>query len=43
MKNKFINEEDIQKKFGVKAEKVIDVQWLFLNHYVKLKKEKNCL
>ena len=28
MKNKFINEEDIQKKFGVKAEKVIDVQSL---------------
>ena len=28
MKNKFINEEDIQKKFGVNAEKVIDVQSL---------------
>ena len=28
MKNRFINEEDIQKKFGVKAEKVIDVQSL---------------
>ncbi len=28
MKNKFINEEDIKKKFGVKAEKVIDVQSL---------------
>ncbi len=28
MKNKFINEEDIQKKFGVSAEKVIDVQSL---------------
>ncbi len=28
MKNKFINEEDIQKKFGVKADKVIDVQSL---------------
>ena len=28
MKNKFINEEDIEKKFGVKAEKVIDVQSL---------------
>ena len=28
MKSKYINEEDIQKKFGVKAEKVIDVQSL---------------
>ena len=28
MKNKFINEEDIQKKFGVNANKVIDVQSL---------------
>ncbi len=28
MKNKFINEEDIIKKFGVKANKVIDVQAL---------------
>ncbi len=28
MKNKFISEEDINKKFGVKAEKVIDVQAL---------------
>ena len=28
MKNKFINEEDIKKKFGVNAEKVIDVQSL---------------
>ena len=28
MKNKFINEEDIFKKFGVKSEKVIDVQSL---------------
>ncbi len=28
MKNKFINEEDVNKKFGVKADKVIDVQAL---------------
>ena len=28
MKNKFINEEDIQKKFGVNANKVVDVQSL---------------
>ena len=28
MKNKFINEEDIHKKFGVEAKKVIDVQSL---------------
>ncbi len=28
MKNKFINEEDVQNKFGVKAGKVIDVQAL---------------
>ena len=28
MKNKFINEEDVQNKFGVEAEKVIDVQAL---------------
>ena len=28
MKNKFINDEDIQKKFGVTANKVIDVQAL---------------
>ena len=28
MKNKFINEEDIFKKFGVKPEKVVDVQSL---------------
>ena len=28
MKNKFINEEDIINKFGVKPEKVIDVQAL---------------
>ena len=28
MKNKFITEEDVQKKFGVKADKVIDVQAL---------------
>ncbi len=28
MKNKFINDEDVQKKFGVKADKVIDVQAL---------------
>ena len=28
MKNKFINEEDIQKKFGVDSSKVIDVQAL---------------
>ena len=28
MKNKFINEQDIQKKFGVSADKVIDVQSL---------------
>ncbi len=28
MKNKFINEEDIQKKFGVNSNKVIDVQAL---------------
>ncbi len=28
MKNKFINEEDIEKKFGVEAEKIIDVQSL---------------
>ena len=28
MKNKFINEEDVSKKFGVKADKVIDVQAL---------------
>ena len=28
MKNKFLNEEDIQKKFGVDADKVIDVQAL---------------
>ena len=28
MKNKFISEEDIQKKFGVSADKVVDVQSL---------------
>ena len=28
MKNKFINDEDVQKKFGVGADKVIDVQAL---------------
>ena len=28
MKNKFINQEDIDKKFGVKPEKIIDVQAL---------------
>ena len=28
MKSKFINEEDVQNKFGVKADKVIDVQSL---------------
>jgi len=28
MKNKFINDEDVNKKFGVKADKVIDVQAL---------------
>ena len=28
MKNKFINEEDVQKKFGVEASKIIDVQAL---------------
>jgi len=28
MKNKFINEDDINKKFGVKPEKVVDVQAL---------------
>ena len=28
MKNKFINDEDVQKKFGVTADKVIDVQAL---------------
>ena len=28
MKNKFISEEDIQKKFGVTADKVVDVQSL---------------
>ena len=28
MKNKFINEEDVQKKFGVDSSKVIDVQAL---------------
>ena len=28
MKNKFINDEDVQKKFGVVADKVIDVQAL---------------
>ena len=28
MKNKFINEEDVQKKFGVDSDKVIDVQAL---------------
>ena len=28
MKNKFINEEDVTKKFGVRADKVIDVQAL---------------
>ncbi len=28
MKNKFINDEDIKKKFGVNAEKVVDVQSL---------------
>ena len=28
MKNKFINEEDVQKKFGVNSSKVIDVQAL---------------
>ena len=27
-KNKFINDEDVNKKFGVKADKVIDVQAL---------------
>ena len=28
MKNKFVNEDDIKNKFGVGAEKVIDVQSL---------------
>ena len=28
MKNKFINEDDINKKFGVKPEKIVDVQAL---------------
>ena len=28
MKNKFISEEDVQKKFGVDSSKVIDVQAL---------------
>ena len=28
MKNKFISEEDVRKKFGVDADKVIDVQSL---------------
>ena len=28
MKNKFIYDEDINKKFGVKPEKIIDVQAL---------------
>ena len=28
MKNKFITEEDVTKKFGVRADKVIDVQAL---------------
>ena len=28
MKNKFINEEDVNNKFGVKPEKVVDVQAL---------------
>ena len=28
MKNKYISEEDINKKFGVKPEKVVDVQAL---------------